>query len=1032
MLMRHPSLTMALVLASVVAVADEPASLTTVPASLYVQKGLVLHYDGIENAGAGVHDDAVKAWKNLAGAADGTYDVTLPSWVTVGSNWMYSATIPRKGNSDAIDKSKSGAYPTISSVEGITAATPVIAMEIVMVRDADWAYTDNYHNTQVPFGTTRGNICYRGNGAAETNDFCIVYPISSTRTQMMFWRPNADARQVHTLSVNLGTSAATCKRWFDAVPYMGSWGADYESNWPSTYRFFSNTRVGIRIHAIRLYNRALTDEEVALHCKLDRARFLGEVPDDALRFVVQDIAPQTLNGAEDACPDPVVWDVVPNRRLVRGVDYRLSFYENDRPGSGYVVVNGLGDYEGQRVRKTFAISHGFTATISSEGTAAVVSFPAADTARALYAAWGETDGGPLTNGWPTANFAQVATVPAGATSAEVTLPAGATAAAALRFFLDHEATPRAYVTDGLRALYDGVYNGGTVAEPVHDPDATNWLDLSGNANSVWLPEYVTVQSNALFSAVRTDPGTHSPTNSKAGTFPSFPSLNGLPAQPYELTLEVLTRRADKWTFEDIRGNMQTLVYTPLGYVSYRNFGDREYGVCYLHWSDSAWAFAATYNTWQHETADVRTPHTVSARLSTQRENASFLMDGIRDTGATVLEPWQEGALSGYRFFLNPRVGITAYAARIYTRRLSDREMMRNATIDAARYRGGNGKILAASDLVRSGRLASKTRRGGVTVRVAAAPCARRVYAAWGASDCGAESNAWPNVAYVTTIPAGATEVTSVELPTEAQRSQFGRLFLVDVYDSTSYVTNGLAAHWDGIDNVLVDGERRHDAETRTWHDLTGGGANVTLPDYVTVEANACYSTNHVGKGSASNTVQGVSRSSTELTLETVSRHCGWQKTDEYGNLQSSCSTPLGSIGYRDNAVNGFYYFQPAVENKNDLYNWRSEDGKVGDVNTLSIQQKLFGSEVYLNARRDSDQARDGYQSDRSSDYCYLFSAPRIALRTYCVRIYTRLLSKEELVWNSGVDDVRFRGKPAPMRASDLVDFREKGSIVIFR
>ena len=35
----------------------------------YVQRGLIAQWDGIDNAGTGVHDPAATTWKNLVGGA---------------------------------------------------------------------------------------------------------------------------------------------------------------------------------------------------------------------------------------------------------------------------------------------------------------------------------------------------------------------------------------------------------------------------------------------------------------------------------------------------------------------------------------------------------------------------------------------------------------------------------------------------------------------------------------------------------------------------------------------------------------------------------------------------------------------------------------------------------------------------------------------------------------------------------------------------------------------------------------------------
>ncbi len=1007
---------------------------SAVSASFYSREGLVLHYDGIENAGAGVHADAPAKWVNLAGAADGAYDVTLPDWVTSDANSMYSAVIPNLPNGAAVNASKSTA-PVLSAVEGISAATPVTTVEIVMARDAEWTYTDNYYNTQHVFTYPHGGICLRSSGAPANPDYCVVYPVSATRTDMTYWSPaGTQSTESHTLAATLGVGVHT--RWLDGAKDGGGWNPNYESDMGTTFRFFTNTRVGIRVYAIRLYNRALTAEEIAFHAKLDAIRFFGADADDSVRMVVKAVPVQRFNGAEDVAPDPEVWDLQANRRLTRGVDYWVSYGANDRPGIGRLGVSGLGVYASQpAVQRTFTIESGFAATLAAAPSGrltADVAFPAADMPRQLFVAWGETDGGTLTNGWPAANIAKVADVPVGATSAAVTLPDAVSSAPAIRFFLEHAATPRAYVTDSLRALYDGVYNAGTYTAPVHDNTVRTWLDLTGNGNDVVnMPDYVIVQDDAVVSQVRTDPATGQKTSTKTGTYPSLASLHGLPSAPESLTLETATKCAAAWVFTDNYGNLQYILNTPLGGVGYRESGNLAYGVGYL--AEKNGSNVASYNSWWHKTADRRQVHTLTARLMPGVANNTFLLDGVFDPQAKTMSLWTDTkAFAGsYSFFSNPRADVTAYSVRLYARRLSDLEVKRNAAVDQARFRGGNGTILAASPLLTGGRFAGKSHSDGtVDVGFAAASCVRRLYVAWGDADCGAETNAWPNVAFLATVPADVTQLSSVPLPSAAARAHAGRLFLVDVYDSTSYVTDGLAAHYDGIDNVLQGGVRRHDAEARTWSDLTGGGADVELPDYVSVKSACLLSVNHVGKSSVLVPVSGISSNSTAITLESVAT-CTWKVWNDYGNLQSPCSTPLGAVGYRNNADNGFFYYVPVSQNRLSLYDWYPAGVDRTQIHTLATTLTYQGSERYLDAALNGKGSGANYSSARS-DMCTFFAAPRADLNVYGVRIYSRLLSKEELEWNSFVDDVRFRSKVVPARASDVVDFAGKGVVIIFR
>ena len=49
----------------------------------------------------------------------------------------------------------------------------------------------------------------------------------------------------------------------------------------------------------------------------------------------------------------------------------------------------------------------------------------------------------------------------------------------------------------------------------------------------------------------------------------------------------------------------------------------------------------------------------------------------------------------------------------------------------------------------------------------------------------------------------------------------------DGYDAHAYVTSGLVAQWDGIDNA---GTGSHDATATTWKDLSGNGHDASRPD----------------------------------------------------------------------------------------------------------------------------------------------------------------------------------------------------------
>ena len=57
----------------------------TLPLTAYIQDGLVVQYDGIENAGPGAHDPAATVWVDLTGNG---HDLVLNAGDTVGANFV--------------------------------------------------------------------------------------------------------------------------------------------------------------------------------------------------------------------------------------------------------------------------------------------------------------------------------------------------------------------------------------------------------------------------------------------------------------------------------------------------------------------------------------------------------------------------------------------------------------------------------------------------------------------------------------------------------------------------------------------------------------------------------------------------------------------------------------------------------------------------------------------------------------------------------------------------------------------------------
>ena len=106
------------------AIADEGKS-----TSDYVQDGLVAQWDGVENAGVGLHEDSPSAWVDIVGGLE----IAIPEWVTVETNAFYSES-----------STATRTYPSISSIPGLG---DNVTIEVVAERVL-WRAKDNYKNLQ--------------------------------------------------------------------------------------------------------------------------------------------------------------------------------------------------------------------------------------------------------------------------------------------------------------------------------------------------------------------------------------------------------------------------------------------------------------------------------------------------------------------------------------------------------------------------------------------------------------------------------------------------------------------------------------------------------------------------------------------------------------------------------------------------------------------------------------------------------------------------------------------------------------------
>ncbi|MBO7689193.1 MAG: hypothetical protein J6V72_22630 [Kiritimatiellae bacterium] len=300
----------------------------------------------------------------------------------------------------------------------------------------------------------------------------------------------------------------------------------------------------------------------------------------------------------------------------------------------------------------------------------------------------------------------------------------------------------------------------------------------------------------------------------------------------------------------------------------------------------------------------------------------------------------------------------------------------------------------------------------------AVPYARDIYLVWGAADAGRRTNGWDNVAACGTVAPDAASA-NVALPAgyDSAADQ-ARFVLIDRYDSASYVTNGLVAHWDGIDNA---GRGLHDAETTTWKDLAGTN------DFTSADLSFTDTCGHLPKRV---TVPFSLPAASDKSVETVVR------TDSTLQLSAGLLARVdivsvgmdGVICYRGDGWNVIAIFVDPVSRQ--AYYMGNPKSPL-DAAALVLEDRTY-SAVFRQDLAASDMRINnalfvrGIKNDRLHTTTFAHTEnTKIGLDRgpswfSSIRIYDRALTAGERRHNERVDAVRFRGAEPPQTVSHLL------------
>lgn len=269
-------------------------------ATSYVQDGLLAHWDGIDNAGIGVHDPSSTIWKNLApnrlSLAEDGLDLTIGSTGSWGESYLYC------------DGSSNNSKPAASGSTNFT----FNALETV------------YENK-----STSGNSAilfsagYLGSNYADRRYCCIG------KNYVGWTDSNNDSSKEfdgqHTPGMNAlswsytGYIYANGNSIAITSGYSGGWDLGSETKVLVGCRKASNSSsFKGNIHAIRAYSGRLSAQQVAFNYKVDEVRFFDTL---------------VWNGTSGDFVTPGDWRIPSNARVTRMV-----------PGVGDTAVLPAGDY----------------------------------------------------------------------------------------------------------------------------------------------------------------------------------------------------------------------------------------------------------------------------------------------------------------------------------------------------------------------------------------------------------------------------------------------------------------------------------------------------------------------------------------------------------------------------------------------------------------------------------------------------------------------------------------------------------------
>lgn len=245
----------------------------------YVQDGLLVHWDGIENVGRGLeHDNGATLWKDLSGNG---LDMTIPQGSSFGDGYLdvirahgsdvVNGRIPEKDQ--AIRAAFKAARYTSEIVYDMTNFYPKTTVMMLCLGNTSYfigSYYSDYEN-RIGFSPNGAQ-----NGVAPTA-YVNVSAEDKTGLQHFVCRQNELATCVRLYShgrKHMYVKSGTVKSFDPDV------ATDWKFKFNKTYNEASDVGFDGKCYGVRVYGRALDDDELAVNHAVDRVRYFGDAASD--------------------------------------------------------------------------------------------------------------------------------------------------------------------------------------------------------------------------------------------------------------------------------------------------------------------------------------------------------------------------------------------------------------------------------------------------------------------------------------------------------------------------------------------------------------------------------------------------------------------------------------------------------------------------------------------------------------------------------------------------------------------------------